>query len=465
MSDEHAPTSRQAPRRHAPVRTPLFTAIGLLGLLATACGGSEKPVSTPGPEVQEIHLQPVGSAGPDPFTTSTATGESAPAQPPLPNQSGQGIRTVNAATPGLYGGIQRLGSCDVEHQSSLLTADNAKANAFAEASGVAQDKIGDFLRDLTPVVLRADTRVTGHGFQDGRAGAFQAVLQAGTAVLVDGHGMPRVRCGSGHPLSPPRAPKGNPVIKGDPWNGYQANQVIVIEPTVQQLDHLVLVNLADNTWLERKTGDDGAQDTTPKGMPPYDPAETIPSGPLTSDGPAAPTGPGDPAEPAGPKPPSGQNRPVEPGQTARAPPQPAGGAPATRPAPAQAAVGAALRRPHPDPPGPAQRTRAGRPPGPPAGPAAGRHLRPPARPVPRRAARGPRTADGTRRSDAGAGGPVRIRPLRALRPVPPAGHPAVRRPCPLHGERLTRRCVMVDRCRPPYRCRTTGPRTRTGRSR
>lgn len=333
MSDEHAPTPRQAPRRHAPVRTPLFTAIGLLGLLATACGGSEKPVSTPGPELREIHLQPVGSAGPDPFTTSTATGESAPAQPPLPNRSGQGIRTVNAATPGLYGGIQRLGSCDVEHQSSLLTADNAKASAFAEASGVAQDKIGDFLRDLTPVVLRADTRLTGHGFQDGRAGAFQAVLQAGTAVLVDGHGMPRVRCGSGHPLSPPRAPKGNPVIKGDPWNGYQANQVIVIEPTVQQLDHLVLVNLADNTWLERKTGDDGAQDTTPKGMPPYDPAETIPSDPLTSDGPAAPTGPGDPPEPAGPRAPSGQNRPVEPAQPARPQPKRPSAPPSDAPSP------------------------------------------------------------------------------------------------------------------------------------
>ncbi|MEU6890614.1 DUF6777 domain-containing protein [Streptomyces sp. NPDC046557] len=325
MNDEHAPTSRQAPRRHTPARTTLFTAIGLLGLLATACGGSEEPVSTPGPENQEVHLQPVGSAGPDPFTTSTATGESAPAQPPLPNQSGRGIRTVNAATPGLYGGIQRLGSCDVEHQSSLLTADNAKAGAFAGASGVDQDKIGDFLRDLTPVVLRADTRVTSHGFQDGRASAFQSVLQAGTAVLVDGHGMPRVRCGSGNPLSAPRAPKGNPVIKGEPWNGYQANQVIVIEPTVQQLEHLVLVNLADNTWLERKTGDDGAQDTTPQGMPPYDPAESIPSGPLTSEGPA---GPGSPSEAARPTGPTGQNRPVQPPQPPpKQPPAPPSDAP------------------------------------------------------------------------------------------------------------------------------------------
>ncbi|MFI9063296.1 DUF6777 domain-containing protein [Streptomyces sp. NPDC053429] len=326
MSDVPAPTSRQAPRRHAPARAPLFTAIGLLGLLATACGGSEEPVSTPGPEAQEVHLQPVGSAGPDPFTTSTATGESAPAQPPLPNRSGQGVRTVNAATPGLYGGIQRLGSCDVEHQSSLITADSAKTGAFAEASGIAQDKIGDFLRELTPVVLRADTRVTSHGFQEGgRAAPFQSVLQAGTAVLVDDHGMPRVRCGSGNPLSPPRAPKGNPVIKGDPWNGYQANQVIVIEPTVQQLDHLVLVNLADNTWLERKTGDDGAQDKTPEGLPPYDPAESIPSGPLTPEGPAAPTGPNGPTEPAAPTepaPPTGQSRPVQPSRPLPKPPSP-----------------------------------------------------------------------------------------------------------------------------------------------
>lgn len=109
------------------------------------------------------------------------------------------------------------------------------------------------------------------------------------------------------------------MIKGDPWNGYQANQVIVIEPTVQQLDHLVLVNLADNTWLERRTGDDGAQDKTPEGLPPYDPAESIPSGPLTPEGPAAPTGPGGPTEPT---PPTGQSRPVQPSRPLPKPPSP-----------------------------------------------------------------------------------------------------------------------------------------------
>ncbi|MGW6687003.1 DUF6777 domain-containing protein [Streptomyces sp. NPDC054961] len=285
----HAPTPRQAPRRHVPARAALFT---VLGLLAAACGASGDEGQTKGPsaESQEVHLQPVASAGPDPFTSSSATGESAPVQPPLPNPTGQGIRTVNAATPGLYGGTQRLGSCDVEAQVQSLTSDDAKSRAFAEASQVEQEKIPEFLRGLTPVVLRADTRVTNHGFVGGNPNAFQSVLQAGTAVLVDDHGMPRVRCACGNPLASPRSAQGAPVLKGDAWNGYQPNQVVVIEPTAQVINNLVIVNITDNTWIERKSGDDGAQDRAPQTPPPYDPAEGIPAGPATPPG----TSPGRP---------------------------------------------------------------------------------------------------------------------------------------------------------------------------
>ncbi|MGW6979048.1 DUF6777 domain-containing protein [Streptomyces sp. NPDC054932] len=279
------PTPRQTSRRHAPAGAALFA---LLGLFAAACGGgAEKPTGAAGAESQEVYLQPVASAGPNPFTTSSATAESAPVQPPLPNRTGQGIRTVNAATPGLYGGTQRLGSCDVEQQVGLLTADDAKARAFAQASNIAEEKIPEFLRGLTPVVLRADIRVTNHAFRDGRADGFQSVLQAGTAVLVDEHGMPRVRCGCGNPLASPRSAKGSPVHKGDPWSGYQANQVVVIEPTTHVINNLVIVNIADNTWIERKRGDDGAQDRVPKALPPFDPAAGIPDGPLTPPGAAS----------------------------------------------------------------------------------------------------------------------------------------------------------------------------------
>ncbi|MEW2135468.1 DUF6777 domain-containing protein [Streptomyces sp. NPDC005409] len=287
MQAPSPPTPRQASRRHAPAGAALLAA---LGLFAAGCGGSDAPASGAGPESQELHLQPVGSPGPDPFTDSSATAESAPVQPPMPNPTGQGIRTVNADTPGLYGGTQRLGSCDVEQQVRYLTADTAKARAFAQASDIEQAKIPEFLRDLTPVVLRADTRVTNHGFRDGRADSFQSVLQAGTAVLVDEHGMPRVRCGCGNPLASPRAAKGSPVHKGDPWNGYQPNQVVVIEPTAHEINNLVIVNIADNTWIERKRGDDGAQDRTPQVVPPFDPADGIPNGPVTPPG----TTPADP---------------------------------------------------------------------------------------------------------------------------------------------------------------------------
>ncbi|RKT08085.1 hypothetical protein BX286_6165 [Streptomyces sp. 3211.6] len=322
MNDENdvpAPTSRQAPRRHVPAGAAV---LALLGLIAAGCGAQE-PEQTKGAaaESQELTLQPVGAAGPDPFTASTSTAESAPVQPPVPNKSGQGIRTVGAATPGLYGGTNRLGSCDVERQAAYLTADDAKARAFAQATGIEQEKIPEFLRGLTPVVLRADTRITNHGFRDGHADGYQSVLQAGTAVLVDDHGMPRVRCGCGNPLAAPRSAKGNPVLKGEQWNGYRPNQVVVIEPTIQPIKRLVIVNLADNTWIERKAGDDGAQDKAPKVPPPYDPAEGIPNSP--------PTPPDDPSDPCATAGTSGPPRTAPP----TAPPAPPSGPPSDQPPP------------------------------------------------------------------------------------------------------------------------------------
>ena len=60
------------------------------------------------------------------------------------------------------------------------------------------------------MLLRADTRVTTFSLTDGAVTAQQAVLQAGTAVLVDERGLPRLRCASGSPLPPrhgtPRRP-------------------------------------------------------------------------------------------------------------------------------------------------------------------------------------------------------------------------------------------------------------------
>ena len=63
--------------------------------------------------------------------------------------------------------------------------------------------IGAYVDSLTPVVLTDDTLVTNHGYRDGHATTLPAVLQAGTAVMVDTLGVPRVKCNCGNPLTPP----------------------------------------------------------------------------------------------------------------------------------------------------------------------------------------------------------------------------------------------------------------------
>ncbi|MFI5617271.1 DUF6777 domain-containing protein [Streptomyces sp. NPDC051567] len=328
----HAPTPsppRRPSRRHPPAGAALLALLAPLGLLAAGCAGDREPPGTAGPESQEVHLQPVAAPGPDPFTASTSLGESAAARPPATTPAGRGIRTVGAATPGLYGGTRSLGSCDVEQQLRHLTADKAKARAFAEASGVEPAKLPEFLRGLTPVVLRADTRVTGHGFREDRARGFQTVLQSGTAVLVDNHGMPRVRCACGNPLAAPRAARGAPVQKGEAWDGYQAHQVVVVEPTAQAVDRLVIVDSADGTWIERRTGDAGAHDRNPLVPPPYDPADGVP------DVPAAPPGtsPDDPCATADGAPGTAPGCPPDQATPPSPPGKPGGTGPAVPPVP------------------------------------------------------------------------------------------------------------------------------------
>ncbi|MFB6675095.1 DUF6777 domain-containing protein [Streptomyces sp. NPDC056390] len=242
----------------------------------------------------ELFLQPVAATGPDPFTDSTAKTTETPApvtrtpQPPSPSGTAsattQGMHPVDGATPGLYGGTQSVGSCDVEKQVAFLTSDTAKERAFAGVEGISAASVPDFLRGLTPVVLRADTRVTNHGYRSGEATSYQSVLQAGTAVLVDDRGMPRVRCACGNPLKPPVAFKGTPNTQGQQWSGYRPTEVVVVTPAPKVITSLVIVNVTNNTWIERKVGDDGQHD---KRVPPPPMPKPHPSD--SSDGSASPS--------------------------------------------------------------------------------------------------------------------------------------------------------------------------------
>uniref|UniRef100_A0AAU2UXT6 DUF6777 domain-containing protein n=1 Tax=Streptomyces sp. NBC_00003 TaxID=2903608 RepID=A0AAU2UXT6_9ACTN len=234
-----------------------------VGAFAAGCGGGANGADSQ----QDLNLQPIAAAGPDPFTQSTAesTATPTPAAPPgtqssAPTPSFRSASTVSGSTPGLYGGTQSVASCDVEKQIRFLGGDQAKNRAFADAAGVDPGSVAGFLRGLTPVVLRADTRVTNHGFRDGSVTSFQSVLQAGTAVLVDDHGLPRVRCACGNPLKPPNAHQGSWNDKGKPWPGFRGDRVVVVRPTTVVINNLIIVNITNNTWIERPRGDDGQHD-------------------------------------------------------------------------------------------------------------------------------------------------------------------------------------------------------------
>lgn len=276
----------------------ISAALGLAG----CSGGGDKDTADGG---RELFLQPVAAQGPDPFTASTAKTAATPppvTRSPQPSPTGsatpQGTRSIEGGTPGLYGGTHSVGSCDVDRQVRFLTADQAKARAFAQASGIDRADVPGFLRGLTPVVLRADTRVTNHGFRGGSATSFQSVLQTGTAVLVDDRGLPRVRCACGNPLKPPVAFQGAPRHNGQQWSGYQPTRVVVVTPAPRPIINITIVNIVDNTWIERKIGDEDAdQDRATKPpVPPTPPAPTTPAKPPTSPSAKDPDSP-DPSDP------------------------------------------------------------------------------------------------------------------------------------------------------------------------
>ncbi|WNI26403.1 DUF6777 domain-containing protein [Streptomyces sp. ITFR-16] len=279
----------------------------------------------------EVFLQAASSTGPDPYTPSSARDSSpataTPTAPASASASGTNVtQGVDGSAPGLYGGTRKVASCDVEKQIKSLTAQPDKNKAFASVLDIEPSGVPAYLRSLTPVQLRLDTRVTNHGYRDGSPTSFQAVLQAGTAVLVDDRGVPRVRCACGNPLLPPVALKGTPKQTGKPWPGYRASNVVVVEPAPRPVRKFVMYDPQSDGWFSRDAGDTGGgdkktdppADASAKPCPPGSdkgdcPSDSSSSRPPSSDEPSAPqTQPGEPSsEPPAP-PPSSEEPPPPP---------------------------------------------------------------------------------------------------------------------------------------------------------
>jgi hypothetical protein len=130
----------------------------------------------------EVFLEPAGTPGRDPFSGTLVVGNppGAKSQSPV-GTTGVAVPALAGDTPALYGGSRNEHVCDRQKLVTFLQQNPDKAAAWAGVLGIAVADIPTYIAALTPMQLRADTRVTNHGFADGHATALQSVLQAGTA--------------------------------------------------------------------------------------------------------------------------------------------------------------------------------------------------------------------------------------------------------------------------------------------
>lgn len=252
----------------------LVVLIGGVVVVTTRDDGS--PTAAPDAGSGEtVVLEPLGSPGRDPFASGMSVREvtefptevkavlGTPTPPAGADDGDVTPRLTRVGTePGLYGGSGTGASCDVEQLTAFLDEHAPQAEAFAGALGLSgADAIDGYLSGLTPVALTADTLVTNHGFVDGRATPFPAVLQAGTAVLVDDTGIPRVRCACGNPLAPAADDLRITSTSGTAWNGFEPSLVTVVQPGAAT-GTLVVVDVTTGQNREHPVGAGDTSDPT-----------------------------------------------------------------------------------------------------------------------------------------------------------------------------------------------------------
>jgi hypothetical protein len=240
-------------------RTRPAAAVAALALAAgalTACGDAGAAVTR----------LTVGTPGPDPYTLVSGTDKTDVKE--RPKAGG----TATGDTPGLYGGTRQEATCDPQKLIAFLQANPDKARAWASVQGIPVGDIPRYVSRLTPVVLRTDTLVTNHGYRNGKATSGPAVLQAGMGVLVNGYGVPAVKCNCGNPLTRPDkkiSPDGASYT-GRSWPGFEERKVTEIEPRDSKkgtIATFVLVDPEGTMGFERPRATEGEADGPPAALP------------------------------------------------------------------------------------------------------------------------------------------------------------------------------------------------------
>lgn len=192
-----------------------------IALLATAltvtaaCSGGDKSSTESSDGPARTLFQPAGVVGPDSFAPTFAVSQYEVEPSDVTSDE------VSGTSPGLYAGRTYGGTgtniCDVEAMISFLTFYEERGRAWAAIQGIDFSELESYLRSLTPVFALQNLRVQMFGFKNGQSYGYEAVMEAGTAILVDDEGMPRARCACGNPLLGPseQAPEGTDVPTPD----------------------------------------------------------------------------------------------------------------------------------------------------------------------------------------------------------------------------------------------------------
>jgi hypothetical protein len=218
-------------------------------------------------EADEVDLVAVTSEGSDPWTDNFDAANSGLERldivldgvPSLGDESDELGVLMAGDDAGLFGGMRGTTGCDADGLAGQLTDDEDKAAAFAEVQGIDAGELADYIGALTAVILRYDVRLADHGFVDAEARRFEAVLEKGTAVLVDSGGVPRVRCASGSPLVAGRAVGSSETFRGERWDGFDETQIVVVNG-VDVGEAFVLIDNGDEDVFLRPVGTVGDDD-------------------------------------------------------------------------------------------------------------------------------------------------------------------------------------------------------------
>jgi hypothetical protein len=183
------------------------------------------------------------------------------------SQPAHGSSLQQGSTPGLYGGTRKPTVCDVDRLEQFLTdpRNNRKAQEWARVVDISRSGIPAYLDRLTPVLLRHDTLVRNHDYKKEKAVPYDALLQAGIAVLVDEAGVPAVKCSCGNPLKPFKGATDRISVEfedgNEKWSDYDADEVVLVRPAPGKVDRFALIDVDEpERGIYRRTGTQGEAD-------------------------------------------------------------------------------------------------------------------------------------------------------------------------------------------------------------